>query len=368
MALGEDNCFNLQQWYQIEFWMDTTPVQGNSQQLFRTLGIILFAGIILKVGSPLFVPLSFALFVSFVLQPFCSFLERKGWGRVMAIITGLLLITLIFAGLFFVLYLQFTGFTSEWAVVSVKLKQLLLDVKEFVTVSLGIPKEQVDEWFHDMISSTANNTVNMIETTVVSMMVNLVMLVLIPIYAFLILFYRATLVEVLYSLFPEKQRQKVADVVAMAIGTYYQFIKGMAMVYLIVGVLNSAGLWLLGVPHSFLFGFLTAIMTFIPYVGIIVASLLPITYAWITYGSVWYPLGVIGIFTFVQYLEANIIFPWAVSQRLELNTLVTLMVIVIGGILWGAAGMILFVPFAAILKLIADKMEGWEPLSKFLGK
>jgi predicted PurR-regulated permease PerM len=44
------------------------------------------------------------------------------------------------------------------------------------------------------------------------------------------------------------------------------------------------------------------------------------------------------------------------------------MIIVAGGILWGAAGMILFIPFAAILKLIADRMEGWETISKFLGK
>lgn len=348
--------------------MSTSSTASNRQQVFAALGIVVFAGIILKVGSPLFVPLSFALFVSFILQPFCGFLEKKGWGRVPAIITGLMLITLFISVLLFILYLQFKNFTSEWSLLSAKLTRLLADIKEFVNVSLGIPKEQVDEWFHGVITSIANNTFSMIEGTVVSLMVNVVMLVLIPIYAFLILFYRANLVEVLYSLFPSAQRQKVAEVVRMAIHTYYQFIKGMAVVYLAVGVLNSAGLWMLGVPHPFLFGFLTAIMTFIPYVGIIVASLLPITYAWITYGSVWYPLGVIGIFTFVQYLEANVIFPWAVSQRLELNTLVTLMVIVIGGILWGPAGMILFVPFAAILKLIADKMEGWEPLSKFLGK
>ena len=361
-------CFTLREKCQTDIPMSTMTTPGNRQQVFRALGIIVFAGIILKVGTPLFVPLSFALFVSFILQPFCSFLERKGWGRVWAIVTGLLLITLLIASLIFILYLQFTSFTSEWSLVSAKLKQLLADLKEFVIVSLGIPKEQVDEWFHGMITSTANNTFSMIETTIVSIMVNLVMLVLIPIYSFLILFYRANLVQVLYSLFHEEQRQKVAEVVLMAIGTYYQFIKGMAVVYLSVGVLNSIGLWLLGVPHPLLFGFLTAIMTFIPYIGIIVASLLPITYAWITYESLWYPLGVIGIFTFVQYLEANIIFPWAVSQRLELNTLVTLMVIVIGGILWGAAGMILFVPFAAILKLIADKMDGWQPLAKFLGK
>jgi predicted PurR-regulated permease PerM len=142
----------------------------------------------------------------------------------------------------------------------------------------------------------------------------------------------------------------------------------MALVYLIVGILNSVGLLLLGVPHAFVFGFLTAIMTFIPYIGIIVAALLPISYAWITYNSVWYPLGVIAIFTFVQYIEANMLFPWAVGQKLQLNTLITLVVIVVGGILWGAAGMILFIPFAAILKLIADRMEGWESLAKLMGK
>jgi predicted PurR-regulated permease PerM len=336
--------------------------------MFRILGIIVLAGIILKTGSPLFVPLSFALFVSFILQPFCTMLERRGSGRVLAIIVGLLLISAIIGVLLYVLYLQFKNFTAEWGVIRIKLGALLLDIKEFFTVSLGFPRDQVEDWFQGMISSTANNTVKMIETTIISVFVNVVMLVLIPIYAFLILYYRSQLVSVLYSLFPEPQRIKVADVVRLAIETYYRFIKGMAVVYLTVGVLNSAGLYFLGVPHPFLFGFLTAIMTFIPYIGIIVASLLPITYAWITYGSFWYPLGVIAIFTFVQYVEANIIFPWAVSQKLELNTLITLMVIVAGGIIWGAAGMILFVPFAAILKLIADRMEGWESLSKLLGK
>ncbi|MFM8951191.1 MAG: AI-2E family transporter [Bacteroidota bacterium] len=128
------------------------------------------------------------------------------------------------------------------------------------------------------------------------------------------------------------------------------------------------GLLFLCIPLSILLGFLTAFMTFIPYIGIIIASLLPISYAWITYDSAWYPLGVIAIFTFVQYLEANLIFPWAVSQRLKLNTLATLMVIILGGILWGAAGMILFVPFAAILRLVAERMDGWEGLARFLGQ
>ena len=61
------------------------------------------------------------------------------------------------------------------------------------------------------------------------------------------------------------------------------------------------------------------------------------------------------------------LFRSAVSQRLKINTLATLIAIVLGGIVWGAAGMILFVPFVAILKLFADRMEGWGQLARFLG-
>jgi predicted PurR-regulated permease PerM len=141
----------------------------------------------------------------------------------------------------------------------------------------------------------------------------------------------------------------------------------MVVVYVIVGTLNSIGLLLLGIPHAIFFGFIASILTFIPYVGITVGSLLPITIAWITYDSIWYPLGIIGVFVFVQYLEANIIFPLAVSRRLNVNTLVMLLAIFVGGILWGMSGMILFVPFAGIAKLIADHNPEWKTISMILG-
>jgi predicted PurR-regulated permease PerM len=225
----------------------------------------------------------------------------------------------------------------------------------------------LDDWSKGLSGSLPINSVAGIGATAWNIGVNLVMALLIPIYTFLILHYRHLLVESVSLMFPASKRKQVTEVIRLAIGTYYGFIKGMIVVYLIVGVLNSIGLLLLGVPHAILFGFLTAIMTIIPYVGIIVASAMPIVYAWVTFQSIWYPFGVIAIFAFVQYLEANVIFPWAVSSRLQLNTFITLIVIIAGGILWGASGMILFIPMAAILKLVADRMEGWESLAKLLG-
>jgi predicted PurR-regulated permease PerM len=194
-----------------------------------------------------------------------------------------------------------------------------------------------------------------------------VLLLLIPIYCFLILYYRERLFKALVLMLPSDYRPGITEIIHLAIDSYYNFIKGMLMVYLVVGILNSFGLLLLGVPHAILFGCIAAVLTFLPYVGIMVASLFPITISWVTYNSIWYPLGVIAIFAFVQYLEANIIFPWAVSRKLNLNTLMTIVAIILGGILWGAAGMILFVPFAAILKLVAERIKGGEALAVLLG-
>jgi predicted PurR-regulated permease PerM len=196
---------------------------------------------------------------------------------------------------------------------------------------------------------------------------SIVMLLLVPVYAVLILFYRRHWLEIVYRIFPAEEKSDLREIIRLTTKTYYSFIKGMMIVYLIVGTLNSVGLLILGIPHAVLFGFIASVLTFIPYIGITVGSLLPVAMAWITYDSVWYPLGVVGIFVFVQYLEANLIFPLAVSRKLSVNTLVMLLSIFAGGVLWGMSGMILFVPFVGIAKLVADHNPKWKTVSMILG-
>jgi predicted PurR-regulated permease PerM len=197
--------------------------------------------------------------------------------------------------------------------------------------------------------------------------VSAVALILVPVYSVLILYHRHHWVKVLYRLFPSERNENTKHILVLTIQAYFNFIKGMGIVYVVVGILNSVGLLLLGVPHPFLFGFTASVLTFIPYVGILIGSLLPMALAWTTYNSVWYAVGVAGVFIVVQYLEANVIFPVAVSNRLNVNTLVVLVAIFAGGVLWGVAGMILFVPFVGIVKLIADHNYRLKTLSMLLG-
>jgi predicted PurR-regulated permease PerM len=330
------------------------------------LQYLVLGGAILYFGREIFIPLSFALLISFVLYPSCAWMERKGLGRMTAIGINISALVLIALALIALLTKQFVDFVKEWPTLQTRL-DVAFQQLGVALVNWGVSTEQQQALLNQAGNQTASNLMNMINSTISFSIFSAVMLLLIPVYAVLILYYRHLWVEVLFRLFSEERRADIRKILALTIKTYFNFIKGMGIVYLAVGILNSVGLLLLGVPHAILFGFIASILTFIPYVGILVGALLPMTVAWATYDSAWYPLGVMGIFMFVQYLEANVIFPFAVSSRLNVNTLVMLIAIFVGGVLWGVAGMILFVPFVGILKLVADHDPKLKTLSLALG-
>ncbi|MDX5347188.1 MAG: AI-2E family transporter [Hymenobacteraceae bacterium] len=333
----------------------------------RVLLYTVLIGVVLYVGQTLLVPLSFAILISFVLYPICKWLEAHKVPRSLAIGLCLLLLLVLLAGLVVLLIQQFLQFTEEWPMLQTKLFGLLNSFSQFLSEQLNVTLEKQTTWLENMLMSGAQQFIPVARQVLYSSAVGLVMLILIPFYAALILYYREQLAASLISFFPDTQNNKIRIILQQTITTYYNFIKGMAIVYLVVGVLNVVGLLIIGIPHALLFGIVASLLTFIPYVGITLGSLLPITVAWLTFDSVWYPLGVVAVFTFVQYLEANVIFPVAVSYRLQVNTLFMILAIIAGGIIWGAAGMILFVPFLAIVKLVADKTEGMETISQLLG-
>ncbi len=328
---------------------------------------IVFGSIILYFGRDVFIPLSFAVLISFVLYPTCAWMERKGLGRMTAILVNLTILTAVVIAIGVLVVQQFLGFLQEWPALQGKLLEALMQGSNILTKFFGFSPEKQERMMTTFTDQMATGTFAMLADAVSSSAVSAVVLILVPVYSVLILYYRHHWVRVLYRIFPDERNENIKEILVLTIQAYFNFIKGMGIVYLVVGILNSAGLLLLGVPHPILFGFIASILTFIPYVGIMIGALLPITMAWTTYDSIWYPIGVVGVFTFVQYLEANVIFPIAVSSRLQVNTLVVLMAIFVGGILWGVSGMILFVPFVGIAKLIADHNYKLKTLSMLLG-
>jgi predicted PurR-regulated permease PerM len=346
--------------------MHDSERQSSGALGLRWIQYFVYGSVILYFARSIFVPISFAALLSFVLYPVCAWFERKGVGRMTAILFALFALMMIGLLVFGLALFQMGSFIEEWPAIQSKLGGAIGELKT-AAESLGISRAYQEEFIARLNAQSGGSIFSLIQTGISASAISIVILLLIPVYVVLILYYRRYWMKILSKLFPMERMESLREMISLTIQSYYNFIKGMAIVYIVVGALNSIGLLLLGVPHAILFGFIASILTFIPYVGIIAGSLLPMAMAWITYDSIWYPVGVAGIFAFVQYLEANVIFPVAVSNRLHVNTFVMLIAIFAGGLLWGVAGMILFVPFVGIAKLIADHNPSWKTISMILG-
>lgn len=146
------------------------------------------------------------------------------------------------------------------------------------------------------------------------------------------------------------------------------YLLGLLIVMTIVGILNSLGLLLLGIEHAFFFGFLASLLLLIPYIGIMIGSLLPALVALATKDSYWYSIGVIAIFSFIQFLEGNFITPKITGSKVSLNVFASILSLILFSMLWGIPGMILALPVTASLKVIFDSSEKLKPAGFLLGE
>jgi predicted PurR-regulated permease PerM len=335
-------------------------------QIVRYLQITVFSAVILYFGKALFIPIFFSLLVSFSIYPFCKWLEAKRLGRGLAIGLALGLVTVIFGCLIWLFLWELHLFWLDVPALARKLETTLPDLQRWIEKNFGLTSAEQRTWIGE--TTSGSNLSGVLRSTFNATVSTAFYLFLVPVFSALFLYHRRTFVFYLRMVINPDYHEQLSVILIQTTSTYSRFIKGMAIVYLVVGILNSIGLLALGIKHAVLFGMLTAIMTIIPYIGILVSALLPISVAWLTTDSLWYPLGVIAVFSFVQYLEANVIFPMVVGTQLNVSTWATLVAVIAGGIIWGVSGMILFIPFLAILKIISDNVEGWKPLNLLLSR
>ncbi|MBI1344254.1 MAG: AI-2E family transporter [Terrimonas sp.] len=333
-------------------------MQDNARRsdVFKMALVIFIAMLVLYYGKTLFIPMSYGLFIAMVMYPLSNWLERHHWPRTLSVSLSLLIVILLFSALLSLLFIQFKVFQKDVPYLMAKVRPSLQDFQGWVQSSFGFSIEKQNAWIETQKDNMGNDLV-FLPAVFKNITNNLFILMIIPVFAVLFLYNRERFVLFVRLLTQKRYGNKFDMILKQTVHTYANYIKGMVLVYLIVGVLNSTGLLILGVRHALLFGFLTAIMTIIPYIGIFVSALLPISISWIDTGSVWVPLGVIGVFAFVQYLEANVIFPRVVGKQLNVSTWTMLVFIIAGSIIWGVSGMVLFIPIAGILKILTDYFE-----------
>ncbi len=132
------------------------------------------------------------------------------------------------------------------------------------------------------------------------------------------------------------------------------------------GVLVGFVLWLFGLDLALVFGVLAFFLNFIPTIGSIIATLLPLPVAIIQFDSPWLIAGVFGVPWLIQMLIGNGVEPVLMGKELELHPITVLLSLLFWGLLWGIVGMFLAVPMTAILRIVLGRIEMTRPIADLL--
>jgi predicted PurR-regulated permease PerM len=346
-------------------------ISNKKNHIYKDLLAFSLIVMIAYVLQDFLIPILFAIILSVLIYPIVRFFEtRLCFNRIFSITIGIVVFTLIIFAIFVLIGIQFDDIMNKsdmyYSKISQKLSYLVqetenstgLETRDIVGDGEKIEVKQIVKQNSSKIISFITTSGSVLSDFILS-----------PLYMFLFLLYRNFLISFIYKATARvSDKQKTRTIIKELYKVQQNYMVGLISVMFIVGALNSLGLILLGIEHAIFFGFFCALLLLVPYIGIIIGSLIPALIALATKDSYWYAVGVIAIFGFIQFIEGNFITPKITGSKVSLNALVSILSIVLFSMLWGIPGMILALPVTASLKVVFDNSEKFKSVGFLLGQ
>lgn len=330
-----------------------------------TMGLVSFL-FLMYVGKDIIVPLMFSTIIAILLNPFVLFLTRLKINRTIAIFIAVLSAFILIGILAYFIFSQIALFSEALPQFKEKFLAMYNDLVSWVSVNLNVSVPKINSYIKQTKEEGLDNSTAVIGTALTTMGGFLILFLLLPVYIFMILYYKPLLLEFIAQLFNYGQQEVVNEVLVESKTLIQSYLIGLLLEAAVVATLNSVGLLILGIEYAILIGVIGALLNLIPYIGGLVAISLPMLMAIATKNPI-DALWVFILYIIVQLFDNNFIVPKIVASRVKINALVSIVVVLIGGAMWGVAGMFLSIPLTAIVKVIFDRITPLKPYGFLLG-
>lgn len=324
-------------------------------------------GLVIVTGQSVIMPLLLAFFISLLLLPIMRWMVARKVPEVLAISLCILLLLIVVGGIATFLSLQMAHFLSDFDTIKENLSQHWNKLSAWISARTHISVSQQMAMIKKQGTSLGENVSGYFSGAFSSLSNIFVFLGLLPIYIFLILFYRNLLVRFVYQWFDEPEHPRVEEAARETEVIVKYYLVGLLIQIAYLTVLLGGILLLFGIKHAILIGITFAILNLIPYLGALIGNAIGVLLTLTTSQEMWQIWAVLGTIAFVQFLDNNILMPRIVGSKVKVNALVSIVGIVIGGTLAGVAGMFLSIPVMAVMKIIFDKSEHLRQWGYLLG-
>lgn len=344
---------------------------NNQSPFYVKLGfkflVIFFICYFIHVAQNILIPFAFACLLAELLLPVVSFLQSLKISRVISIAVSIILAIGFIAGIIYFLSSQIARFMQDIPSIKEHLNEHFISLQNWIKEKLHISFEEQNEYLNTQADKLKETETSYVGHTFFSITEAAMLLVLMPIYTFLLLFYKDHIRRFLYAVFKKEHASGIKNVLSQTKLMIRSYMVGLIIEMAIVATANSTGLALLGVRYAVFFGVLAAVLNLIPYIGMFTATLFTVLVSLTTTDNTSSIVWIIVIFYGVHIVDVNFLMPRIVASRLRINALISILGVVIGGALVGISGLFLSIPFIAFLKIVCDEVEELKPWGLLMG-
>jgi predicted PurR-regulated permease PerM len=324
--------------------------------------------IILHFGKTILVPVGFAALFAMLMAPVCNFLGKKGWNRSLSSLACVVLILGFLVGMVAVVGGQVAAFKKDVPKIKEKMTEFVAGVHDYVEEKFGIEPERQKEIAREQAKKTSQNGGSTVKKFIAGLTTTIGTVVLMLVYTFLMIYNKEQFEKFFLKLYKDEDETRVQKVVDKIATVSQKYLTGRLMSISIIFGLYAIGLSLVGIKNAILLAGVAALMTVVPFVGTVIGGLIPVFMALATEDSIQPALYAAGVLFFIQTMDNYFIEPNIVGGEVNLSALTSIFTVIVGGLLWGVAGMILFLPFVGIVKIVCDNVETLKPIGFLLGE
>jgi predicted PurR-regulated permease PerM len=357
------------------------------------VGVVVFGA--LYWAQVVFIPVALAIFLAFLMNPLVRMVQRRGLGRIPSVIVVVFLAALVLGGLGWLIVNEVASLTARLPDYTANIQEKIKSLRE-----LGAGSERLEKMIDDIRGglksiplakpeegvkpTTAGVGASGQPATVVMQQDTPSWLTWLPGYlgsavAFLVGLGLALILVVFMLLSREDLRNRFLRLVGnsrmsfttKAVDEAGHRISRYLLMQLVVngtyGLALSLGLWVLDVEHALLWGFLAAVLRYVPYIGPWIAALFPITLS-LAMSEGWFqPLAVMALFLVFELVSNNVMEPWLYGHSMGVSAVAQLVSAAFWTFLWGPIGLVLSAPLTVCLLVLGKHVPHLGFLEVLLG-
>lgn len=337
----------------------------------KVLLFVVLIFLVMHYAKSFLVPIATSALLAMLLVPVCRKLESWKFNRGVAAAVSVVVTLLIVVGVMYIVIHELVVLSKDMSTIGERLTQAMAKVQVYISEHFHVPIAKQRTYLQEQIVTWSNAAGKQISGLFFSVFSILGNLLIVTVYTILMLIYRTRIkrfvLKLVHRYAGNENLSNAQDIVEKITLVSSRYVAGVFLVVLILSVIYFIGLTVIGIENALFFAIIAALINIIPYIGSVAGGAIVVAYTLITRDTLTVPIVTTIFFTIVQQLDSYVLTPKITGGQVQLSPLFTIMVLLLGGMVWGVGGMVLFIPLLGVIKVVFDNVESLQPYGYLIG-